>query len=47
MGLVFRYGHLEIPLSDFQLIATEMLGTLPSHQETLPHERQLALPLVR
>ena len=45
-GYVFRFGHLEIPLSDFQIIATEMLGTLPAHQETI-HERQLALPLVR
>jgi predicted RNA-binding protein len=25
-GCAFRYGHLEIPQSDFELIATQMLG---------------------
>jgi predicted RNA-binding protein len=25
-GYAFRYGHLEIPQSDFELIATQMLG---------------------
>ncbi len=29
-GSAFRFGHLEIPKSDFELIATEMLGHVPT-----------------
>jgi hypothetical protein len=34
-GYAFRYGHLEIPRSDFELIATKMLGHVPAniHEE--------------
>jgi predicted RNA-binding protein len=31
-GYAFRFGHLEIPQADFQLIAKEMLGYDPSKQ---------------
>lgn len=30
-GYAFRYGHLEIPKSDFELIATKMLGHVPAN----------------
>jgi predicted RNA-binding protein len=29
-GYVFRFGHLEIPQTDFELIATKMLGYIPA-----------------
>jgi len=29
-GYVFRFGHLEIPKSDFEAIATAMLGHVPA-----------------
>ncbi len=29
-GYTFRLGHLEIPKSDFELIATQMLGYVPT-----------------
>ncbi|NDU85557.1 MAG: EVE domain-containing protein [Ferrovum sp.] len=28
-GYAFRFGHLEIPKSDFEVIATRMLGCIP------------------
>lgn len=28
-GYVFRFGHIEIPKSDFDLIASAMLGRIP------------------
>lgn len=40
-GYTFRYGHLEISESDFQLIAEHMLGYIPQSQ-TLRLEQQLA-----
>jgi hypothetical protein len=30
-GYVFRFGHLEIPREDFEVIAVAMLGYLPSN----------------
>jgi len=30
-GYVFRFGHLEIPKIDFELIASNMLGRIPTH----------------
>lgn len=30
-GYAFRFGHLEIPKADFELIATGMLGYSPKH----------------
>ena len=29
-GYAFRFGHIEIPKSDFNLIATQMLGHIPN-----------------
>ena len=34
-GYVFRFGHLEIPKSDFDLIAANMLGEIPENIGTL------------
>ena len=30
-GYAFRFGHLEIPKSDFEIIATQMLGHIPAN----------------
>ncbi|VAY89203.1 conserved hypothetical protein [mine drainage metagenome] len=30
-GYAFRFGHLEISKSDFEMIATSMLGYSPKH----------------
>jgi hypothetical protein len=30
-GYAFRFGHLEIPKSDFEMIATSMLGRIPAN----------------
>lgn len=30
-GYAFRFGHIEIPRTDFELIATRMLGNMPEN----------------
>jgi hypothetical protein len=30
-GYAFRFGHLEIPQADFEVIANAMLGRVPTH----------------
>ncbi len=37
-GQAFRYGHLEIPQHDFELIAQQMLGYIP--RSNLPHLKE-------
>ena len=32
-GYAFRFGHFEIPRSDFELISTKMLGYIPENIE--------------
>jgi hypothetical protein len=45
-GYAFRFGHVEIPEADFQIIAHAMLGAIPVHPEPI-QDRQLPLPLVQ
>ena len=41
-GYVFRFGYLEIPKSDFELIATKMLGYVPASSERQNHKELIA-----